>query len=478
MLCLFTSGQTGVNQMGGAYVNGRALSDSMRQQIIQMTKDGIRACEISRQLRVSHGCISKLLKKYRTTGSYKAGRTGGSTPKVAIPKITEAIMRYKDENRGIFAREIRDRLLQEGICNKMNVPSISSINRIIRLGITSEPSRRDSLGTNSSPSSEDSVSPPPSTYRKSPTSYKISDILSGNSENRDEYFTEFNLKGGKRKRDDSEQFGDFGNDRLSHNADSFDIVAQAFKTAKLDIEEDSDSEANTYEENEIRQHKTTKEQVEFGGHIRTPTAGNERISLKPERSCQQQNHMPIERAVPYVGNSLLSALPSCGGGRKVEKSAHPNTILHSASSVVFESTEMSAASRRNIAEYQHCAQSLVNGNKNVGTYAPPYGYNGLMDPMHYVDRSRVDFGKTAKVNNSCVPSMEYYDCNELGTSSNGSFVDTTQRQPLFDDHLLKKAEVGHQDYYSRDPARFDFMNMRPFQHTGTQQFNCAFGSYS
>lgn len=32
----------------------------------------------------------------------------------------------------MFAWEIRDRLLQEGICNQDNVPSVSSINRIVR----------------------------------------------------------------------------------------------------------------------------------------------------------------------------------------------------------------------------------------------------------------------------------------------------------------------------------------------------------
>ena len=57
---------------------------------------------------------------------------GGSKPKVATPNVVTKIEEYKQENPSIFAWEIRDRLLQDGVCDKINVPSVSSINRIVR----------------------------------------------------------------------------------------------------------------------------------------------------------------------------------------------------------------------------------------------------------------------------------------------------------------------------------------------------------
>lgn len=126
------SGHGGVNQLGGVFVNGRPLPDVVRQRIVELAHNGVRPCDISRQLRVSHGCVSKILSRYYETGSFKAGVIGGSKPKVATAPVVDSIANYKRENPTMFAWEIRDRLLAEGICSQDNVPSVSSINRIVR----------------------------------------------------------------------------------------------------------------------------------------------------------------------------------------------------------------------------------------------------------------------------------------------------------------------------------------------------------
>uniref|UniRef100_A0A672MKW9 Paired box 5 n=1 Tax=Sinocyclocheilus grahami TaxID=75366 RepID=A0A672MKW9_SINGR len=123
----------GVNQLGGVFVNGRPLPDVVRQRIVELAHQGVRPCDISRQLRVSHGCVSKILGRYYETGSIRPGVIGGSKPKVATPKVVDKIADYKRQNPTMFAWEIRDRLLAERVCDNDSVPSVSSINRSIMI---------------------------------------------------------------------------------------------------------------------------------------------------------------------------------------------------------------------------------------------------------------------------------------------------------------------------------------------------------
>jgi len=125
----------GVNQLGGAFKNGRPLPENIRKRIVDLAHFGVRPCDISRQLRVSHGCVSKILGRYSDTGSILPGNIGGSKPKVATPEVVAIISEYKRRNPSMFAWEIRDRLLMDGMpANK--VPSASTINRILRNKVT------------------------------------------------------------------------------------------------------------------------------------------------------------------------------------------------------------------------------------------------------------------------------------------------------------------------------------------------------
>ncbi|GFS20765.1 paired box protein Pax-8 [Elysia marginata] len=163
---ILVSGQTGVNQLGGVFVNGRPLPEHVRHRIVELAQLGVRPCDISRQLLVSHGCVSKILTRFYETGSIKPGSIGGSKPKVrqvATPLVVKKILDLKQQNPSIFAWEIRDQLLAQRVCDDSTIPSVSSINRILR-NASSSPSPAGITDTGSLASAMMSVGGAPTGY--------------------------------------------------------------------------------------------------------------------------------------------------------------------------------------------------------------------------------------------------------------------------------------------------------------------------
>ncbi|XP_072326961.1 paired box protein Pax-4-like [Scyliorhinus torazame] len=97
-----------------------------------MATGGIRACDISRILQVSNGCVSKILGRFYQTGSVGPKAIGGSKPRLSTPEVVAKITQFKWNNPSMFAWEIRGKLLSEGVCTRDKIPSVSSINRVLR----------------------------------------------------------------------------------------------------------------------------------------------------------------------------------------------------------------------------------------------------------------------------------------------------------------------------------------------------------
>ncbi|NXN21078.1 PAX3 protein, partial [Nycticryphes semicollaris] len=122
-------GQGRVNQLGGVFINGRPLPNHIRHKIVEMAHHGIRPCVISRQLRVSHGCVSKILCRYQETGSIRPGAIGGSKPKVSPSQLEVGGMQGLAPRHGTAAAG--DFWEQPGHSSVLP-PKVSSISRILR----------------------------------------------------------------------------------------------------------------------------------------------------------------------------------------------------------------------------------------------------------------------------------------------------------------------------------------------------------
>ncbi|VDM26298.1 unnamed protein product [Toxocara canis] len=129
-LVTYPGRSSGTHQLGRTDSPGLPpLSMSEREQIVGLYKSGWKISDILKRLCVTHSCVSKILNRFRTTGSVR--------PKDAKEDRTEsplviAIRDYRARLGMSRQSEIREQLIADGICGRENAPSRSSIDQSVR----------------------------------------------------------------------------------------------------------------------------------------------------------------------------------------------------------------------------------------------------------------------------------------------------------------------------------------------------------
>ena len=120
--------------MSNSYTTqGKALPDKVRQEIIEKWLNNEGIAEISRQLVLPYKSVSNIVDLWITTGSTKPR----SPQRVGIRTArTDDVITYteymKINKPSTYAKEIRQQLEKDSVCLPENVPSNSSISRILK----------------------------------------------------------------------------------------------------------------------------------------------------------------------------------------------------------------------------------------------------------------------------------------------------------------------------------------------------------
>ncbi|CAD6187231.1 unnamed protein product [Caenorhabditis auriculariae] len=124
-----SSGGSGRNQLGRTYSPGLPLSMFEREEIVKLFQAGWKICDISKRLCVTHSCVSKILNRFRQTGSVKP--KDAKEGRMESPLVL-AVRDYRSRLGMCRQSEIREQLIRDGVCTRENAPSRSSINHILR----------------------------------------------------------------------------------------------------------------------------------------------------------------------------------------------------------------------------------------------------------------------------------------------------------------------------------------------------------
>ena len=126
------------NCLGGSFQNGKSTPKLLRQCIISKYAQGVSVSTISKDTQVTGRGIRKIISTYEETGSMDPKPHFGRAHYKTTDNVLQHIEYMKTRKPSMYAREIKDKLLDIGVCDVNCIPSRQTISHVIRneLGYT------------------------------------------------------------------------------------------------------------------------------------------------------------------------------------------------------------------------------------------------------------------------------------------------------------------------------------------------------
>lgn len=120
------------NKLGGLYVPGKATPTLVRSHILLLyfTK-GETIKNIAESVQLTPQGVSKIIQSYFETKSLIPKVPRGPDHTVVTGNVLRHIEFYKTKKPSIYAREIRDKLARDGVCDETYIPSARTIAHVI-----------------------------------------------------------------------------------------------------------------------------------------------------------------------------------------------------------------------------------------------------------------------------------------------------------------------------------------------------------
>ncbi len=120
------------NCLGGNFENGKHTPRIVRQRIVRKYGQGVSISQISKDLQVTEWGVQKIISSYEETGSIDPKLHLGQDHYKTTDNVLQHIEYIKTQKPCAYGREIKDKLLDLGVCDNETVPSRQTISHVLR----------------------------------------------------------------------------------------------------------------------------------------------------------------------------------------------------------------------------------------------------------------------------------------------------------------------------------------------------------